>query len=335
MTARRPRPKPPAPGPREFRAALERLDARPPTLGRDAEREEIFLRIGGFFEQNIREGGPWDLKRDGAVWEIVERRLQRAVEDARRADRQSGRIVAWQLYNDGVVLRAGGVTIGLDVVVMPRAFGWPEPPGLADELADLLDVLFVTHGHEDHFDPSLVRCCLRRGKPVLLPGPLARDVGPGPNLHAVSNDWRIDLRGLEIVAREGCHVWRETAAELPLAYFEIACPGGFRFIFGGDVDYTRGFESTPGRRIDLLFLPWRSPNERFEDGHEAQIGTTLDAARIALERVAPAALMYEHLAEFEHVYNGFPASYDIAVNLKRRLPVPSELLFWGEKIALR
>ncbi len=101
------------------------------------------------------------------------------------------------------------------------------------------------------------------------------------------------------------------------------------------MDYTREFEKTPEQHVDLLFLPWRNPNRFYEDGHSQQMGTTLDAARVALERVAPSAVIYTHCAELQHVYKGFPASYDMALELKRALPVPSELLFWGEKLALR
>ena len=55
---------------------------------------------------------------------------------------------------------------------------------------------------------------------------------------------------------------------------------------------------------------------------------------IALRRVKPRNVIHEHYAELKHVYDGFPASYDIALELQSKMAVPSEILFWGESLAL-
>ena len=123
--------------------------------------------------------------------------------------------------------------------------------------------------------------------------------------------------------------------DVPLVYYEVVCPGGFTFMFIGDLDYSKTLEKTPGREIDLFFIPWRHPNETFEPGHAAQTGVTVDAVKAAVEKIRPRALLFEHLAELEHVYDGFPASYDIALDLKAQVGVPSELLFWGEHIVVK
>ena len=320
----------------DFRNALKALDRNPPAFRANPERSRAFLEIGRFFDECIGAGRACDLKkRPSEVWRLIEPRLRAAADDVPATVLPRRGVAAWQMYNDGVIVKTDEVVIGLDVIPMPRFFGWNEPEGLTARLAGLVDILLVTHDHEDHYDRPLVRACLNMGKPVLLPDALARDWERDANLHPVCDGWKLDLCDLRITARRGFHVWREKIDDVPLAYYEVTCQEGYTFLFGGDVDYTKAFEKTPGQAVDLLFLPWRNPNERFEDGRPEQTGTTLDAVRVALDRVSPAALLYEHVAELNHIYESWaPASCDMALALKDHVGIPSELLFWGEKILL-
>ncbi|OQW95554.1 MAG: hypothetical protein BWK77_07230 [Verrucomicrobia bacterium A1] len=320
----------------KLKHSLAALDSNPPSFAANPKRHKMFLDIGQFLEASVRAGQALDLRAQNPnpVWQAIEPRLARALESADETDLARNEVAAWQMYNDGVIVRTDEIAIGLDVIPMPRFFGWPEPPKLTERIAELLDLLVITHAHEDHYDRALVRACLRMGKPVLMPEPMAGEWGQDANLHPVSHGWELEIDDLHITGRAGCHVWRDTPEELPLVYYEIRCQEGYTFVFGGDVDYTKTFEKTRGRAIDLLFLPWRNPNAAYEEGRPEQTGTTFDAVRIALDKIEPAALLYEHCAELNHVYDGFPASFDMALDLKQRIPVPSELMFWGEQIAL-
>ena len=317
--------------------ALAVLESHPPTLAHDGRRAKAFLDIAAFFEKFTRPGGPFDLYNvnPNPVWEIIAPRLIHAIDEIGNADLSSDEVWAWQMYNDGVIVKAGEAILGLDVIPMPRFFGWEEPASLTESIAALLDVLVISHEHQDHYDKALVRACLNLGKPVILPKALARDWEAHPHLHLARHGWSYDVVDTGFLARQGFHVWRDTMEELPLIYYEIACRNGFSFIFGGDVDCTKAFEKTAGRNIDLLFLPWRNPNKLYEASHPDQIGTTLDGVKLGLARIEPAALLYQHYAELDHIYEGLPASYDIALDLKSKLGIGSELMFWGEKLKLR
>ncbi len=319
-----------------FVDALAILDSNPPSFRISERRRNAFLEIGRFFEESIRPGREYDLKHNpGPIRQLIEPRLAAAVANVAATSLAEDQVTAWQMYNHGVIVKAGRVAIGLDVIPFTRAFDWDEPAGLTDSIADAIDALLVTHSHADHYDESLIRACLERGKPVLMPEPMTGKWVSHPALHAAADGSTHELAGLHIMARRGIHLWRKDADEVPLTYYEIACPRGFRFIFGGDVDYTKRFEKTPGADIDLFFLPWRNPNEIYEPGHPAQEATTIDAVRIAIERIRPAAMLYEHCAELDHVYEGFPASFDVALELQRLVRIPSELMFWGERMGLR
>ncbi|MBN1270599.1 MAG: MBL fold metallo-hydrolase [Kiritimatiellae bacterium] len=319
----------------EFTEATETLDRRRPDFGPSVEREQALLRIGAFLETSVRRGQPYDLEtQPNPVWKIIEERLTRAMGEIEVPQRAGG-VELWQMYNAGVIIRNSGVTVGLDVIPMPRMFGWPEPPGWTARLARLMDILLITHDHDDHCDPALVNACLALGKPVCMPAALAAAWGSQPNVRGVADGWSLELGGMSVLGRTGIHVWRETPEEKPSVYYEVTLPGGYALVFAGDVDYTKRFEKSAGKRIDLLFLPWRAPNPLYEEGRPEQVGTPLDAAQIAVERIRPGAVLLEHCAELQHVHGGFQASYDIALEVQRGLEVPCDCLFWGERVELK
>ena len=306
---------------RTFQSSIQMLDKNPPDFSPNAIREKAFLSLGKFLEKNAREKQTYDLKKKNCpLWPIIRDRLIATLDDLDQTSLTHNQVMAWQWYNCGVIIKSDDVVIGMDIIAMPRFFGWKEPPDLTERIAGQLDLLLISHQHKDHYDRKLIKACLRFGKPVFMPKPMALEWGFHPNLHGIEDGFTTDIDDLKIVARQGYHLWRQDINEVPLIYYEVTCQEGYTFIFGGD--------------IDLFFLPWRNPNAAYEDGQPEQKGSTLDAAKIAIDRIQPEKILYEHYAELDHIYGGFPHSYDIALNLKKHLPIPSELMFWGERIAL-
>ena len=81
-----------------------------------------------------------------------------------------GELQVAKLYSSGVVLRTKDACIGIDL-----CYGEGLYDGLyKEELADMLDVLYVTHAHGDHYDLELFRMMMARGKPVVGPHTMAR-----------------------------------------------------------------------------------------------------------------------------------------------------------------
>lgn len=315
---------------------LQALDRHSPSFEWQTERAQAFLQMGRFLEENIRAGQPGDLKNGSTskLWQSVESRLLNALRDAESAPDTKGELRVWQMYNSGALIKDGPVLMGFDLLPIPRVFGWKEPAGLTERMADMVDILFVTHRHGDHYDRALVGACLDRERPVCLPDAIAADWEGRAHVVRFPNDKDRRLRGVSIRGRAGTHVWRAHYEELPLICFEVTGPSGLTIIHGGDIDYTREFEKSPNRQIALFFLPWRAPNSLYENGHPDRIADLIDAVKIALDRVQPEYMLYGHCAELEHVYDLFPASYDMALDMKKSLPVKSELLFWGEEIVI-
>jgi L-ascorbate metabolism protein UlaG (beta-lactamase superfamily) len=321
----------------DFKLAVKALEVCGPSWEIQPERVNAFMQMGHFFEQTIRPGQLYDLaeRMPNPVWEVVYGCLRRALHGVDAVELRGDEVLLWQLYNAGFIVQAGDVKIGADVVPVLRTYGWKDEDGLTRRVAGLIDMLLITHHHPDHYDRELVKHCLQLGKPVLAPRTVGREWGDDPNMYVFEEGGRIELCDVEIVARTGIHVWREGEEDVPSLYYEVCDRLGFCMMITGDVDYTKRFEKTPGRRLDVLFLTWRNPNGRYEagDGREV-VGTTRDAVEVALARIEPSMLVLEHYGELEHIHKGWAASYDMAAALKRELKVPVEWLFWGERMRL-
>jgi len=310
---------------------FSRLDNHPPRFAPSPPRSATLLEIGAWLERHVRPQARFDLAalNPHPVWNIIMQRLQRLLADLKSTGDAPGTTV-WQWYNSGVLITSGGTVIALDLVPCLRSFGWREPSGLTDELADLLDMLLVTHPHPDHYDRTLVSACLERNKPVILPADLAADWNREQNALFLSGDEDFceEIKRVRISVKRAIHVWREHYDEVPSLYYDLLLPDGIRLVFMGDGDYTRSLDDAPAE-IDWLFVTWRSPNADYEPDEPGAKGSPADALAAAATALRPAAIILEHYAELEHIYQGYPASLDVAVEQIRAV-AGSDCLFWGE-----
>lgn len=104
--------------------------------------------------------------------EFYLRRARRAIAGIENTTLTDGCRI-WRLYNHGFVIRTASVTIGCDLKLGWRAAEDAPYCGLsaawAARLADQLDLLTISHLHEDHFDPLLRDLLFARGVPIVVP----------------------------------------------------------------------------------------------------------------------------------------------------------------------
>ncbi len=302
----------------------------------DREEPEFFFRLvdfGRFLEEKCRNGAPHDLSVwPNFVWKAIAGKMLQGLKSFLKAKPGSDQIIVLQWYNSGIFVKTAAQVIGFDVIALPRYYGWPDEMGLTGLIAAAMDVLFVTHNHADHFDIDLIRECRRLNKQVFMhPGAIGadqKDIGRLLDQEAIKIDETL------IKAHHGNHVWRNSPEEVATSAFEVEFSSGFRFVFCGDLDYTLGLKNV-AVGPDILFITWRNPGPKFEDGHPEQTGTTIDAVNIAIEQIRPKRIILEHYGELDHIYKGFSASYDLAVYLIKNLSVKTDIFFWGEFFSLR
>jgi|GEM_PF-1727558 len=91
-------------------------------------------------------------------------------------------MVIWKVYNMGFIFRTLNHTIAIDMTSRPALFEHdqngktfvPESNRIWTDhdyqrLVKQIDILFVTHPHEDHYTLPLIREMLESGKPVVMP----------------------------------------------------------------------------------------------------------------------------------------------------------------------
>lgn len=75
---------------------------------------------------------------------------------------EDGQIDVALVYNMGVLLRTFDHTIAIDI-------RWDGTKEEAKRIAESIDVLFLTHPHDDHYSPVMLQAVVDAGKTVVLP----------------------------------------------------------------------------------------------------------------------------------------------------------------------
>ena len=75
-------------------------------------------------------------------------------------------IAVWWTGNDGWLIKSGDLLIGLDLTLDNDEKVQP-PPVTASDIAEDLDVVFVTHHHSDHCNPETLRTLMHAGNAFL------------------------------------------------------------------------------------------------------------------------------------------------------------------------
>jgi L-ascorbate metabolism protein UlaG (beta-lactamase superfamily) len=79
----------------------------------------------------------------------------------------SSDMAIFKLYNDGFIVRTQSATVAFDMVMGSNYQYIPDQ--LMAQLVDQCDILFLSHNHDDHVDPRVVKLFTDRGKQVVAP----------------------------------------------------------------------------------------------------------------------------------------------------------------------
>lgn len=296
------------------------------------ERTKGFTDLGAALERSVKPGADGVEEVRSVLWPEIRSRLMHAVQKLEQSDADTMKLVQW--YNSGILLTYKHTVIGIDLITCPEFIRMELDADVIDQLSNLLDVLCVTHRHADHYDKDLVNACLQKGVPVLLPEdvyPQHSDFSGAFAGHTIAFD---PLPGINIKGSQCCHVWRDHIQDVPVTVYDIALGDAYTIRCSGDADYTHPSVLDLPTDVNLFAIPWRSPNRFYEPGHPEQKSTVLEAINQLIEKSNPAQLFLEHYGELEHLYGGFEASYELALEIQREVSIPALLMAWGESIVI-
>lgn len=125
-------------------------------------RALLLLRDYPMHADNYRDDATRELKE---AYEASIRKMHREAEqDALKwlaKGRRSDDLDMFKTYNMGFFLRSAGQTVGIDLQ-------WEGGEDEMKKIASSIDVLFVSHPHDDHYSIGLMKAVLAAGKPVIM-----------------------------------------------------------------------------------------------------------------------------------------------------------------------
>lgn len=232
-------------------------------------------------------------------------------------------IILHHLYSAGVILQTKRLRIAMDLVTTKTVWDvrWEIPEERVNRLAEMCDILLVTHRHPDHLDMELVRHLLKKGKPVVGPAELVGNILPATAVPARAGE-TLRVGGMTLRAHPGVHVY-DKGRNLSHRTYEFEPAKGLNVLFTGDHDYTAriDFSSPPS----LLLAKY--------GGISPSIKDPLAWSRL-IERTRPSFAIPIHLEELGHPLGGGRIPYTAALEALAGDRCAGDVMHWGENYPL-
>jgi L-ascorbate metabolism protein UlaG (beta-lactamase superfamily) len=260
----------------------------------------------------------------------------RRIRDEVRAHREG--VAVWWVGNAGWLIKSGDVLVGTDLD-LTRHEKIHEPPISAEDLAPLIDVVFVTHHHGDHCNGPTLRALADRSNATFVLPKTCADAQP--DLRIASDRLVVptplepfDVRRVRVEPIHAVHgnqdftvLTREPAFVDGIRYNcgYVLTIGGKRFLQPGDSVLTE--EHLALRDIDVLFV---SPTVH---------NMHLDRSAILVNQLEPAYVIPQHFDTYREAADnlfwtrGYPD--ELRLRLSRTLQARYHKLAQGEKLEIR
>jgi len=220
----------------------------------------------------------------------------------------------WMMYNHGIIIKTPEITFAFDLV--PGYSEWPSTL-LPKDIVSQIEVLFISHEHQDHYSSRIKNSILNNEGYVVVP---SENAWMG-NIEMSAND-TLTLKVLKIKAYAGLH-------SVPLRIFEVTTPNGIKFVHTGDNQTSLALPTIDN--VDVLLLnAWVN-----ESGNASAV----TGMRNSLFKLNPTVMIPGHIQELGHSYR--PADPTSRVPYEWAFQVDDELInsevvimTWGERYLL-
>jgi len=258
----------------------------PPNKNECFEREMALLLIDNVLHEEKAASRQ-------AVQVFLENQIKSAIEEIRSEKVKRGAVI-WKLYNHSFVVKTPSVTIGFDIQRgLAGESGLSLSKELMQPLIDVVDVLFISHYHNDHADEWIVEKFLEQEKSVISPpGVFSNLPIYSKILHPERDSQKIqelalpskgvNLKYVNFPGHQGTEILNNV--------YLVFTPEGYSFSQTGDQSNQEDFgwidRVGDSNRVDVL-MPncWTSNPARLTKGfrpklvitgHENEMGHTID-----------------------------------------------------------
>jgi L-ascorbate metabolism protein UlaG (beta-lactamase superfamily) len=234
---------------------------------------------------------------------VVESELNEPVESGVRI---------WSMYNHGFIVKTPSIIFAFDLVDGYKVWDYQLP----DSVLDQIDVLYITHRHDDHRDLSVIKTIKDNGGEVVMP----EEDQPGDfGTIYVYPGQELDIAGLQTKVFDGLH------GVIPVRVYQVTTAEGLVIMHTGD---NQTSETLPdGVKVDILLLnAWVNES-----------GSTQPAIgmRNSIKKLGPRLTIPGHIQELGHHYDPSDIKGRLAfkeVLIADDVPLPGVVSFqvWGE-----
>jgi L-ascorbate metabolism protein UlaG (beta-lactamase superfamily) len=219
----------------------------------------------------------------------------------------------WSMYNHGFIVKTPSTVFAFDLV-----HGYPSwQYKIPDAILEQIQILFITHRHDDHYDPKIVRAITDFGGKVVEPVEYKL---AGQDLVYLSAEEEVTLAGLHIKAYDGLH------GSTPVRMYVVTTPEGLTIMHTGD---NQTSETLPNDlTVDILLLnAWVN---------ESGSASPVDGMSNCINKLTPRLTILGHIQEMSHHYD--PSDVKSRLSFEAPLAVDDGSLpgyvsvqVWGER----
>jgi len=228
----------------------------------------------------------------------------------------------WMMYNHGFVIKSPTGSFAFDLrdgAPFPLPWNYELPQSLLDQI----DILFISHEHDDHWQARVADAILAAGGNVVYPDVAGTqyDLTAHGNVPMAPDD-NLTLSGFNITAHYGEH-------SAPNRIYEVATPEGIRVMHTGDTQGSQWIPEAGTEPVDVML-----PN-CWIDGLGVKAFSPHGLIN-AINQAQPKLMIPGHYARFYgNRTNLHLGGYRRALAVPAGLPAESEtdvqILLWGER----
>lgn len=280
------------------------LRSHPPCDGNNEVRRDAILTLDEYLKNNNARVSPDII----ALYENMMGLMEFEINDP-----VTSGVRIWSMYNHGFIVKTPKLVFAFDLVNGYSQWNYQIP----DVILEQIQVLFISHRHRDHRDPSIIRDIERFGGVVVAPSEDEEPIGYGTIY--LSPGEELTVAGLHVKAYDGLH------GSTPIRIYVVTTAEGLTIMHTGDNQTSASLPD--GVTVDIFLLnAWVN-----ESGStSATVGV-----RNSINKLTPNLTILGHIQELYHEYEPsgptgrVPFEWALAVD---DVPLPGEVSvqIWGE-----